>query len=74
MPTLSGYDQEVRHAIDAVRAFKAGASAPLTATVMDAMNVAALLQYERQSLETRGPVRVELLRSAPIFMDLQRTT
>lgn len=73
LPTLGGYDLEIRHAIEAVAAFKAGRSEALRATVMDAMNVAALLQYERQSLETRGPVRVELLRSAPIFMDLKRT-
>lgn len=53
LPTLSGYDAQVRHMIDAVAAMRAGRSAPpLRATLDDAVAVAELLEAERRSLES----------------------
>ncbi len=58
LPRFSGYEGEVRHAVEAVQAQREGRVFPLTAALDDAIAVADLLQLERRSLETGREVEV----------------
>jgi predicted dehydrogenase len=53
LPPISGYDGEVRHLLEAIRA-----GGPLRATLEDAAAVAEMLEAERRSLETGETVRL----------------
>lgn len=52
LPTISGYQAEVRHFVDAVREKLAGGVPKLHATLEDAAIVAEVLEAERKSVET----------------------
>jgi predicted dehydrogenase len=52
LPSEGAYHAEVRHMLEAVAAFKAGAPVKLRATIEDAERVTRMLHAERRSLET----------------------
>lgn len=52
LPTISGYEAEVRHFLDAVAAARAGRAFTLAATLEDAAVVAEILAAEKRSIET----------------------
>lgn len=54
LPTLGGYDAEVRHLVDAIAMNKPARE--LAATLEDALAVTKILEAERKSLETGAPV------------------
>lgn len=54
LPTLSGYERQVRHLVQAIQAHAADR---LAATVEDAVATARLLEAERESLLSGRPVR-----------------
>jgi predicted dehydrogenase len=58
LPTLSGYEGEVRHMLAAVSARKRGDRASISATLDDAVTVTGILEAERKSLQTRREASV----------------
>jgi predicted dehydrogenase len=58
LPTMSGYEAEVRHFVEAARVKNSGGAPTLRATLEDAALVAEVLEAERRSLEMGREVGV----------------
>lgn len=58
VPSLGGYDAEIRHAVGAASAGRRGEPVRLAATLNDAMLVTEVLTAERQSLEQGRAIRL----------------